>query len=394
MQKKILYVITKSNFGGAQRYVYDLACSLNKEEFDVSVVQGGEGLLKEKLHSCGVKTIILPYFKRDIHIWNDIKTFFALVTIFKKERPDIIHLNSSKAGILGTLAGRITRVPRIIFTAHGWAFNEARPYWQKTILFVAHCLTVLLSHATIAVSEKTKKQIGHALWLQNKIHVVRNGIAQSRYLEKEAARTYFASKDGVLTNRFQKEKNLLWIGAISELHKTKGLIYAFEAIKNLREIGKRNIVFLVCGEGEEKERLTKAIKRFGLKNHVFLLGFVENASRHMKAFDIFLLPSISEGLPYTILEAGYAELPVIASAVGGIPEIIEDKKSGLLVKPKNSADISAALDVLLQGGDLRLKFGKNLFTRVQQQFSFETMRNKTLSLYKYRPLRQERRVIG
>src|SRR3989344_1038967 len=105
---KILYCITKSNWGGAQRYVYDLATHL-PAEFEAAVVLGGDGALKTRLEIAGIPTIPLSRLERDIHIRGDIKTFFELLGIFRRERPDIIHLNSSKMGILGTLAARIVR---------------------------------------------------------------------------------------------------------------------------------------------------------------------------------------------------------------------------------------------------------------------------------------------
>ena len=140
---KILYVITKSNFGGAQRYVFDLATHLPKEEFDVVVALGGTGeqgaqagTLNKMLQEVGVRTVVLKHASRNIHVISDVFLFFELLHLFKKECPDVIHLNSSKVGGLGTLAARLFSLfsllstknyqLKTIFTVHGFAFAEER----------------------------------------------------------------------------------------------------------------------------------------------------------------------------------------------------------------------------------------------------------------------------
>ena len=134
VKKKILFVITKSNWGGAQRYVYDLATHLPKEEFEVAVAFGGTGevgasagLLEVRLREAGVRIIFLTTFARDIGILREFSAFFELLRTIRAENPDVLHLNSSKAGGLGALSGRIAGLRRIIFTAHGFAPNELRP---------------------------------------------------------------------------------------------------------------------------------------------------------------------------------------------------------------------------------------------------------------------------
>ena len=135
MKKKVLFVITKSNWGGAQRYVYDLATALPKDQFEVKVIFGGTqevggsyGMLDTnlKIKAPEVQRIFVPSLIRDISIGKDIKSFFELLRLFKKLRPDIVHLNSSKAGGVGALAARFAGVPKIIFTVHGLPEDEAR----------------------------------------------------------------------------------------------------------------------------------------------------------------------------------------------------------------------------------------------------------------------------
>jgi len=125
-RKKIAYVITKSNWGGAQRYVYDLATNVPKNTFDVIVVCGGNGTLAKKLEQEGTRVIRIKGLERDIRFGSEIRVLYRLKHLFAQEQPDIVHLNSSKIGGLGSLAARMARVPHIIFTAHGFAFNEKR----------------------------------------------------------------------------------------------------------------------------------------------------------------------------------------------------------------------------------------------------------------------------
>src|SRR3989344_3387314 len=137
MQKKkgkILYIITKSNWGGAQRYVFDLATRLPKEDFEIAVAHGGNGLLAEKLCTARIRTIKVKKFERNVKLFKDIAVFFELLSLLRRERPDIVHLNSSKAGGIGALSARFTGIKNIIFTSHGLVFDEDRPFPVRGLL--------------------------------------------------------------------------------------------------------------------------------------------------------------------------------------------------------------------------------------------------------------------
>lgn len=373
---KILYVITKSNWGGAQRYVFDLATSLPKTKFDVVVALGGTGELGQKLIEVGIRVVQIQRLRRDIGVIDDIATFFELIKIFIREKPAIIHLNSSKAGGLGGLAGRITGVRKIVFTAHGWAFNEERNVVSKFLIRCASWLTVTLSHTTIAVSDYDRNQAERMLFLKHKIVRIHNGVRKIKFPAKNTAR------EALLLERAASLGKTLWIGTIAELHNNKGLSYAIKAVKKLKEkTGIEKFVYVIIGEGEERGALEKLIKETNLRNEIFLVGKKEEASSLLHAFDIFILPSIKEGLPYVILEAGVAKLPVIASAVGGIPEIIQDMKSGILVKPKHGDEIALALEFLLANPQKRTEFGEKLKEYVANNFSLEKMTDEVSRFY-------------
>lgn len=377
---KIIYGITKANWGGAQKYVYDLATALPKERYDVTVLIGTDGTLNEKLHAAEIRTVIFKELLKKVNILKDLSSLVKLIKFFRKEKPDIIHLNSSKMGLLGVIAGRLTSVPKIIFTGHGWAFNEDRSGWQKKIIYWLHLLTVKMSHQTIAVSKQTKDQISKDKSVSNKITVIRNGLEEINFFDKKTAREE-------ITKRLPEDLatgDRLWIGTISELHKNKGLKYMIETM-HLLEVASDNKstipILVIIGEGERREKLQERINRYGLQDNIFLVGQIDEAKKYLWAFDIFTLSSITEALPYALLEAGQAGLPIIASNVGGIPEIIDDMENGILIRPKEPTEIKNAIDFLLKNPDKMSLFGQNIQKKIQTEFNKEGMIKETLALY-------------
>lgn len=378
-KSKILFVITKSNLGGAQKYVYDLATSLPQEQFDISVVCGGNGPLVELLHTAGIRVVSIKTLKRDINILGDIASFFELITIFKREKPHIVHVNSSKVGGLGALAGRIARVPRVIFTCHGWAFNEERSLISLLLIRFVSWITVMLCHKTIAVSNRDFLDGNKMLFSNNKMVLVHNGIRVPDFKSKDVARaTLFAVAK---LSGIDIPKNSLLFGAIGELHKNKGYEYMLEAFAIARKSRNFPYRLIIMGEGEEKEHLKKLIKKLDLETDVALLGYVKNAPMFLPAFDAFTLTSIKEGLPYVVIEAGFAGLPVVATNVGGVKEIIEDMKSGILVQSRKSDDIAQGLLLLAKDPEKAKICGQALKEKVTRDFSIEKMVEKTIKVY-------------
>lgn len=380
---KVVLAITKSNWGGAQRYVFDIATGLAPHIYDVTVIAGGEGRLIDKLKEASVKTISVDTLKRDIGVFKDLRSFISFVRIIRRERPDILHSNSSKMGLFGALAGRITGVPRIIFTAHGWAFTEERRRFEKIMFFLAHYLTVIMYHITITVSEETKSYIQSDPIISKKLRVIHNGIEIPELLNREESRSMILSALPKDTQDKILKDGALWIGTISELHPNKGLTFALQAL-SIQDQDKNRTnksVFMIIATGELEARLRAEATELGIDDRVFFLGYIPNASIYLKAFDVFTLTSITEGLPYVLLEAGAAGLPVVASAVGGIGEIITDMKSGILIQPRQPKEIAAALSFYETRPDTRLEFGASLQENVRKNFLISYMREKTYNLY-------------
>jgi len=378
---KILYLVTKSNWGGAQRYVFDLAVHFAQQpQTEVVVAVGGQGELTRKLKEKKIQTFVMLELGRDIKIIGDFISFIKILKLLANEKPDVLHLNSSKIGLMGAVAGRIMNVKKIIFTAHGWVFSEERPLPLRTLLKFLQWLTVLATHKTIAVSHATKKEIADMPFISSKISVIHNGIDNIAFKTRVEARKELSEGHNIPAQP-------LWMGTIGELHKNKGLVYAINAIAELAKTQPSprhkdlTFVFVIIGEGEERGNLEKQIKARGLENVVFLLGKIENASLYLKAFDIFLLPSIKEGLPYVILEAGKAGLPVIASDIGGIPEAIEHRVSGILTKPGDTKEIVSALKTFGAQEKQRKYYSNNLQKRLGSGFLAQKMYEQTFSHY-------------
>ncbi len=376
-RKKILFLITKSNFGGAQRYVYDLATNLPREEYEAVVAYGGTGAkgtvvgtLDELLKKAGVRTVTLSRFARDIDIVNEFRTFFEVLALIHRERPNVLHVNSSKAGGLGALAGRIAGVPRIIFTAHGWPHQEERLFYQKLLIYLISWLTVLLSHATIVVS-KRDLLTAPAAGKRASVQLIPNGIEDFPLLSRDDARNEIMQAVG------KNIPNQPWIGSVSELTKNKGLDMLIRAVPYMG----LPVNIVLIGTGEERGRLELLANKLGIHERLIFTGFIKDARHLLKAFDIYVMPSRKEGLPYALLEAGLAGLPTVATNVGGIPDIIEDNVSGLLTHKNSPAEIGTAIESLLSRAHARVTFGKSLQSRVNKYFSFDTMLKNSLTLY-------------
>jgi len=383
---KIIYFITKGNFGGAQRYVYDLATNLPKNDFEISVVFGEGKILGQKLATAGIKTRQIAMLGRDMNLMADFLSFWQIWKILIKERPDVIHLNSSKIGGIGSLAGRLAGVKKIIFTVHGLASNEDRPAWQKILIKFSHWLSMIFSHEIITVSDSLNKLINKWPGLKNKVTTIHNGIGPAKLFERSIARhEILPSYIGRAKGSDRPEK--FWIGTISELHKNKGLDFLIEAFAStIRTLLGNSLGWslnlVIISDGEERVNLEKLIKDKRMEDRIFLAGRIEDARSYLKAFDIFTLTSRTEAFPYSLLEAGLAGLPVIASEVGGIPEIITDPEQGILVPVGNIEEIKKSLLFMIKKPQYRKLASANLKRQVQTNFSIKKMAEETISLYK------------
>lgn len=351
---------------------------MKEKGHDVWVALGGNGLLKKKLEDAGIYTFSVASMGREISPGKDASSFKEIYSIIKNKRPDVIHLHSPKAAGLGSLAGRLLRVKNIITTIHGWTFNESRPFYERLTIMFFSWLTMLFSHHTIVLSERELAQAQYFPWVKDKVKLIPQGIKAPTFISVDGAKQIVSKIVGLDLSELNKK---ILIGTVAELHPNKGLEYLVEAMASVAA-EQPNALCLILGEGAEKSVLQNRIALSKLEGKIILGGYLDNASEHLKAFNIFVLPSVKEGLPYAILEAGCASLPVVATTVGGIPEIIEDMKSGILIQPKNPRELAHALSFMIEHPEERKRYGAALKERVASKYSLEKMTWIVEALYK------------
>ncbi len=378
---KVLFVITKSNWGGAQSYVYDLAVACKQNGIEPIIAAGpkeidtSENGLIERAHTSNIRTVSIKNFSRDVFVTQEIRSLWELLTLIRKERPSVVHVNSSKAAGIGTFAARILRTPTIVFTVHGWAFREQRPWLIRALIWLSSWATALLSDIVITVSDADEKDGARMPLIRNKIRTIRNGIGDIAFADRAAARNAISDIFGDTIPDSRP-----WVWTNGELTKNKGIRYALQAVRQLRDAG-FPVSYIITGSGEERESLENLVRELQIGDLVHFCGFVPNVPRYAKAFDVYLLPSMKEGLPYVLLEAGLAGLPIVATDVGGVTDIIRDGVSGIVIPPKNPARITDAVKMVIEHKDLALGLGENVHERVLKEFSLERMVRETIELY-------------
>ncbi len=376
MKRKILFVITKSNWGGAQRYVYDLATHLPADRYESVVATGGQGILTEKLTAKGIFTVSVPTLVRDISFGKEVSSFFALLSLFKSVRPSIIHLNSSKAGGIGAAAAWLYRKmpgnsrPRVIFTAHGWGFNEPRPFYERAAIYGASVLMSLFLDTVICIT-KSGTRSAKRFMPEQKVAFIPNGIEPFELESRTDARNALSR----LSRRPIADTDIVF-GTNAEFTKNKGYADLLNALTALSKTTK-GWKSIWISDGELRPALEKEIRSRGLEHIILCTGFIEDAKRYLSAFDAFVLPSLKEGLPYTILEAMRAGVPAIGTRVGGIPDLIEHAVSGILVPPARPDALLKALQEFLKDKTRGSALATRARMNVEQRYTLERMIQET-----------------
>lgn len=380
---KILYIITKSNWGGSQRYLYDLVTHIDPETFEPVVAYGGSGKKNAKpgrlaellIGHPAIKTISVNHFMRDINIFKELGSFFELFSIIRSEKPDIVHLNSSKAGGIGAAAARLLLVRKIVFTVHGFAHNEPRSGPTRALVWFFSWITLLLCTDIICITRQDYNDATRMPGVSKKLHLIHNGIPKTAVASKADAQKIFANHRESLKDHLS---DIPWIGTGTELTRNKGIGYLIAACKQLRDAG-QIFVLVIVGTGELQQELQDQAETAGISDAVVFTDFFPNLEYHLAAFDVFVLASSKEGLPYSLLETAHAGVPTIATDVGGIPEIITSE-TGVLVPKENPDALYQGLTRVL--ADNAPDFGLAHKKRIEQYFSLEQMLKKTATVYK------------
>jgi glycosyltransferase involved in cell wall biosynthesis len=372
---KILFLITKSEIGGAQKNVFLLSQGLKKEGYNICIGSGEKGYLTDKLGKSGINTAFFKNLKRTSNLFANCFFVFELRKFLKKEKFEIISFNSTNTlfGILGLWG--LKNKPKTVFTVHGSSFLS--PGFKKSkILKLFFLLTMkfLLPFVDkiVFVSEYDKKLAEKYKLVKNgQGIVIYNGIEYIDFLNKEEA-----IKGLRKIKNFPNDK--LIIGTITRLEYAKGNDILIGSINKLPRDILDKCVFLIIGGGMEEKNSSFLVTRYSLQNKIFLLGDILEASKYLKAFDIFIMASRYEGMPYALLEAMVANLPIIASNVGGIPELLGD--SGMMFEANNINDLILKLVNLINNPLLREQLSKKSKNQIQK-FSFSKTFQQTKNLF-------------
>ncbi len=348
-RKKILFLVTQSEFGGAQRFIYELVSNINRYEIVVSAGPEGDdenGLLN-LLSNRGIKVERLKNLRRSVNPFFDLLGFFEIRKLLKKEKPDILFLCSSKAGFLGAWAGK-NKVNKIIYRIGGWSFNDPRCFLINHYLRFIEKFSAKWKDYIINNAEPDRQQaIKLGIKPKKEILTIHNGIdiEKMEFLDREEAKQKLInliSNYSNLSNQIPNSNDII-VGTIANDYPAKGLKYLREAEKKLSEF------------------------------KIVILSGIPNAHKYLKAFDVFVLPSVKEGFPWVVLEAMAAEVPIIATKVGAVPDIIQNNENGILIEPGKPEKIVEAVQKLLKDKHLQDKLINNAKKTVTEKFNLSEM---------------------
>ncbi len=360
---KIIYIVTRSNeIGGAQIHVRDLAKELKRQGHDVIVLAGGDGRYYRQLEAHGILFRRIPDLLQPINPIKDISAFNTLRKYICKEKPDLISLHSSKVGFLGRICAKLYGVP-VVFTAHGWSFTEGIPGLTRYIYFVLEWLTAPLATRIITVSAYDRfLALRYRVGKKQKLITICNGMP-------DIEECFFANPADesikiIMIARFSLQKDhVLLLKALSTL---MDIEWSLELI----------------GSGSKVSVIKSMVVEFGLEKRVHFSGEVSDIMERMSKSQIYVLTSFWEGLPRSIIEAMRAGLPVVASRVGGVAELISDGENGFLIEPGDVNTLIKRLQQLLGNPELRIRMGKAGRQRYVENFRFEQMVQKTIEVYR------------
>jgi glycosyltransferase involved in cell wall biosynthesis len=395
MKKKILYLITQSELGGAQRYILDLARNL-KSDYEIFVAfgeQGESGELAKELKKNKIEFFSLPRLKRNISPLNDFLAIYQIRKLIKKLEPDIVHLNSTKISVLGSWAVRgLKPKPFTVYTAHGWVFNEPMNLLKKKLYTWLEKSTAQHKDKIICISKLDKGIARDVLEIsEQKLPVIYHGLDLEHYnfYDKASARAKLWAQLPEGTKPL--EPGTILIGSIGNLYATKDFRTLIKAVNHILIDHDIEVKAVIIGEGPERAKLEIEIGEFNAiafragdentDNRIILAGRLPNAANYLKAFDYYVCSSVKEGFPYTLLETMAAEVPIISTRVGGIPDLIADNHNGMLVQPGDARQIAKKVQEMHNDQFLKERIVETAKYDSEHLFSFNKMVGDTKAVY-------------
>lgn len=370
--KKILHYTDTPQIGGAELQIFLLSKFLNKEKFEPILACSNYSSLDKWCENFQKENFRI--IRMNVKHKHDPRHYFQLRKILREEKINILHLHiwnpASCRYAFG--AAKSLKIP-VITTEHDpFKLSALKDFFKRKALHeVKKIITVSKNNAKIL------KEIYPEY--RDKIAVIHNGI-DITWWQSQLLRFTEEDRREIKEEKFLARENTLIITSIAELHERKGLKYLIEAVGEL--VAKYpNIKLVIIGEGSERNNLENLIGKLKLENHVVLLGRQKEIPKLLKSSDIFVLPSRREAFGLVNAEAMITGLPIVASNVGGISEIVEDDESGILVEPENSRELAKALRKLISSESLRENMAKVGQKIVAENFSAKVMAEKYEKIY-------------
>lgn len=368
---KVLEMIDQSFLGGGQVNLLSLASSLDRSRFEVIVCSGGGGALVDEVKKRGIEHFSVPFPKK-----FRTETVAAIVGILKDQNVSLLHTHGGVAGLYGRWAARKCRLPVVVHTLHGIHYLHYRNAALKLFYIYLEKMCSRWTDAVVFVCD-SDRELGRRFGLvpDAKSRVIKNGVDFSALDSRPLT-------DG---ERMGWEKKLgidlpgPVVGTVARLHRQKGIPILLKAAQKLTE-RIPDLKVLIVGGGR-RDRLERMGTKLSLEGKVHFLGEQKEAVRLITLFDVFVLPSLWEGLPYSLMEAAALGKPVVATAVDGVKELIQNGRTGLLVPPKNPQGIAAAVLKMLTDKEGALRMGSELKRDVRSRYSLCRMVGETESLY-------------
>jgi glycosyltransferase involved in cell wall biosynthesis len=389
---KVLRVIARVNMGGPALHVAYLTAGLRDRGYDTTLVAGslarGEDSMEFVAEALGVEVERLPGLRRDISPVRDVLAVWRLAQVIRRERPAILHTHTAKAGAVGRVAAMLAgdaRPPIVVHTFHG---HVLRGYFGPVRTFGFRLLERWLARATtalIAVSPEVRDDlVALGVAPREQFTVVRLGIELQARVEVENANGRDETRRmlGIGPERFM----VGWIGRMTGVKRTGDVLLA---VKQLRDRGVDSILCLV-GDGPEREQVERRAHELGIMRSTLFLGYQENVAQFYAAFDAMVLPSGNEGTPVSAIEALAAGRPVVATKVGGVPDVVRDGEDGFLVDLGAVDQLADALARLAEDPALRTRMGEAGRERVLPRYAVDRLVEDVDRLY--RSLLAERRT--
>ena len=341
---------------------------VNKPGFELSVVLLNEGRLADTLRTTGINAMVLSESK-----YNSVQLFIRLVRYLRQYRPDIVHTHKYKDNILGSCASVIAGIPVVVRSVHGLTEPfRGREYVNMALYEIADRLVSTWKVKKIIGVSENITSVLKRLYGAGKVVCIHNGIDLKKVQVKQE-RAKVRQCLGVGSNECV-------VGTVGRLTTVKGhdiMIQTARLLKNENVDCK----FLIVGDGPLMLKLKALAQTLGIEKEVILAGQRDDVYDLINAMDIFLLPSLHEGIPMVLLESLALGCPVIASRVGGIPEIVSHGKEGLLVEPGRVEELKENVSLLIKDRTYADKLSKAGRQRVEEVFSGDLMVEQTVGLY-------------